>query len=263
VIPASISEFKDLREHLPDKALEMQNFLENFGIKVDLQTEARNIDWNKIVSGDDAISLGQQVFSWFLTFLAITTLTAYMLADAPRISLFIYKTVPEAQREHVKKLLGSLRRVVGGYIRVRVITSVAIALFTLVVLLILGVPNAAAYALLAGFFDIIPLVGAFGAVGLPVIAAYDESALTGIIALSLLLTYQQFEDRILVPKIYGRALNLHPIVVLIAILIGAKLMGIVGVLLALPFAASLRAFFDFANGIRGSSAANPGKPEAK
>lgn len=124
-------------------------------------------------------------------------------------------------------------------------------------LLILGVPNAAAYAILAGFFDIIPLVGAFPAVGLPVIASLDESVVKGIIALSLLLSYQQFEDRVIVPRIYGRTLILHPIVVLIAILIGGKLMGIVGVLLALPFAASLRAFFDFANDMRGSYTAKP------
>ncbi|MSQ32461.1 MAG: AI-2E family transporter [Dehalococcoidia bacterium] len=122
VIPASISEFKDLKDHLPDKALELQNFLANFGIKDDLQKEAQNIDWNRLISGGAAISLGQRVLEGFLTFLPITTLTVYMLADARRISNFVYTTFNEKQREHGEKLLTALRLVVGGYIRVRILT---------------------------------------------------------------------------------------------------------------------------------------------
>ncbi len=89
-------------------------------------------------------------------------------------------------------------------------------------LLILGVPNALAFAVLAGFADIIPLVGAFIAVSPPTFAAFEDSPTKALIVLGLLALYQQFEDRILVPRVYGSTLNLPPLIVLIAVLAGAS-----------------------------------------
>ena len=134
---------------------------------------------------------------------------------------------------------------VGGYIRGQVITSLCIATYTLVVLLILRVPNALAFAVLAGFADIIPLVGAFIAVMPPAVAAFDKSPTLALVVLGLLVLYQQFEDRFLVPRVYGSTLNLPPIIVLIAVLCGGELLGVTGVLLALPAAAAGRVAFDY------------------
>jgi predicted PurR-regulated permease PerM len=121
----------------------------------------------------------------------------------------------------------------------------AIGVFTFAVLQIVGGPNPLAFAVLAAFADVIPLIGAFIAIIPPVAATLQESSTKAIIVLVALLAYQQFEDRYLVPRVYGRTLNLPPIIVLFAVLAGAELLGITGVLLALPLTAAARVGIDF------------------
>jgi predicted PurR-regulated permease PerM len=125
------------------------------------------------------------------------------------------------------------------------------------------VPNAIAFAVLAGFVDIIPIVGAVIAVFMPTIAAFQESPTQAVIVLIALLAYQQFEDRILAPRVYGATLNLPPVIVLVAVLIGGQLFGIAGVLLALPGAAVARVVLDYYMEKRSVAAVGPtvGGPE--
>jgi predicted PurR-regulated permease PerM len=78
-----------------------------------------------------------------------------------------------------------------------------------------------------------------------VAAALQESATRALVVLACLMAYQQFEDRVLVPRVYGRTLNLPPVIVLIAVLAGAELLGITGVLLALPLTAAGRVGLDY------------------
>jgi predicted PurR-regulated permease PerM len=111
---------------------------------------------------------------------------------------------------------------------------------------IVGVPNPIAFAVLAGLADVVPLIGAFVATVPPVATALEDSSTKALIVLAAMIAYQQFEDRVLVPRVYGRTLNLPPIIVLVAVLAGAELLGITGVLLALPLTAAGRVLMDYA-----------------
>jgi predicted PurR-regulated permease PerM len=157
---------------------------------------------------------------------------------------FLYRFVPKERVSEADDILEALGRVVGGYVRGQFITSLVIALYTLAVLLILDVKNPVAFAVLAGFADIIPIIGAFIAIVPASFAAFQDSVAKALIVLGALVLYQQFEDRYLVPRIYGQTLNLPPLVVLVAVLVGGELLGITGVLLALPAAAAGRVAFD-------------------
>jgi predicted PurR-regulated permease PerM len=245
VIPAMVDEFQSIRDDLPGKARQLEDFLANFGINVELEQRARDVNWGELISGSQAYNYGQRVLLTILSIFTIIVLTVYLLIDAPRLSRFIYQFVPPGREPELERILRSLERVVGGYVRGQLITSVCIALFTLVVLLILRVPNAVAFAVLAGFADIIPVFGAFIATVPPVVAAFDVSTSRAILVLGLLIAYQQFEDRFLTPTVYGSSLNLPPLVVLIAILAGGELFGIAGILLALPAAAVGRVVLDY------------------
>jgi len=245
VVPAMIDEFADLKDNLPEDAREMEDFLEDFGINVQLEDRARNVDWERVVSGRTAIDYGQQALAIGFTLMTIFVLTAYLLADTPRMTRFVYQFVPSGREPEVERWLGALRAVVGGYIRGQLITTAVITVFTFAVLTIVGVPNAIAFAILAGFVDIIPIVGAVIAVVMPTLAAFQESPEQAAIVVVALLLYQQFEDRILSPRVYGSTLNLPPVIVLVAVLIGAQLFGIPGVLLALPAAAVARVALDY------------------
>ena len=245
VVPAMIDEFQNIRDNLPQYARDLEDLLSNFGISVELEQRARDFNWSDLVSGRAAIDYGQRIFAILVSTVTIIAITIYLLIDTPRLNRFVFQFVPADREDDVKGILESLGRVVGGYVRGQLITSLAIALYTLVILLILDVPNAMAFAVLAGFADIIPLVGAFIAIGPPAIAAFGDSPTRALIVVALLTLYQQFEDRYLVPRVYGSTLNLPPLIVLIAVLAGGELLGVPGVLLALPVAAAGRVGFDY------------------
>jgi predicted PurR-regulated permease PerM len=196
------------------------------------------------LSGRAAVDFGQRVFFGLLAIATILVITAYLLIDAPRLSAFVYQFVSPGSEPAVQHFLESLRFVVGGYIRGQLATSLVIGCFTTGVMLAAGLPNALAFGLLAAFADIIPLVGATLAIAPAVLIALDESATKAMVVLVALLAYQQFEDRFLTPRVYGSTLNLPPIIVLVTVLIGGKIFGVSGVLLALPAAAAGRVILD-------------------
>lgn len=243
-VPGLIDEFEHIRDELPGWAEEIEIRLRDFGVDVDLEERARAINWAELVSGR-AVDYGQQVLLALFGVFTIIVMTIYLLIDAPRMSRFVYRLVPADREADAQRVLRSMTRVVGGYIRGQFITSLIIAIYTFVVLTIVGVPNALAFAVLAGIADIIPLVGAYIAVGPQVLAASDLSMTHAIVVLVALLVYQQFEDRVLVPRVYGATLNLPPLVVLITVLIGGELLGVVGILLSLPAAAAGRVILDY------------------
>ena len=248
VAPAMFDEFRDLRSNLPEYAADFETFMSDFGFDTerwDLPERSEEIDWNDVISGSQAVDFGQRVALGVLSGLTVAVLTAYLLVDTRRMHTFLFRFVPKGREPDAEHFLAALARVVGGYVRGQLLTSLIIGVYTTVVLLIVDVPNAVAFGVLAAFADIIPLVGAFIAIVPAVVAAFQESPQQAVIVLVALLIYQQFEDRFLVPKIYGQTLNLPALVVLVAVLVGGELMGIPGILLALPTAAAGRVVLDY------------------
>lgn len=245
IIPAIIEEGRDIHESLPEYGARIDEFLAEYDIESDFEERASDIKWGEMASGRTAVDFGQRAIFAFVTMLSIVVITAYLLIDAPRLAAFVYQFVPPGTEPTVQRILDDLRTVVGGYIRGQIITSIVIAAFTAGVMFAVGLPNAIAFGVLAAFADIIPLVGATLAIAPAVLIALDESVSKAMIVLVALLLYQQFEDRYLTPRVFGATLNLPPIIVLITVLIGGKLFGVTGVLLALPAAAVARVFLDY------------------
>ena len=245
MVPALVTEFNDVRDNLPESAREIEELLARVGIEVELQERARNINWDGLISGRAAVDYGQRLLTVVFSLITVVVITAYLLADTPRLGRFIEQFIPPNRKDEVDEVFTSLTRVVGGFLRGQAITSLAIGVFTFLLLSIVGAPNPLAFAVLAAFADVIPLVGALIATVPPVAAALEESSTMALIVLVGLVAYQQFEDRYLAPRVYGRTLNLPPLIVLIAILAGAELLGVVGVLLALPLTAAGRVGLDY------------------
>ncbi|CAN5812476.1 AI-2E family transporter [soil metagenome] len=167
-------------------------------------------------------------------------LAIYLLADPARSKGLLYAVIPRHNHVKLATILLELKVIVGGYMRGQLITSLSIALFVFVILTALGADNALAIALFAGLTDIIPFVGGYIATAPVVIAVTPSGLATTLIVLLVMFVYQEFESRILVPRVYGRTLRLPPAIVLIALLVGGTLAGILGALLALPLAAGLQ-----------------------
>jgi predicted PurR-regulated permease PerM len=167
-------------------------------------------------------------------------LAIYLLADPLRSKGLLYAVVPRQHHVKLAKILLELKVIVGGYMRGQLITSLSIAVFVLIVLLVAGADNALAIALFAGLTDIIPFVGGYVASTPVVVAVSPHGTVAIVITIALMVLYQEFESRILVPRVYGRVLRLPPAIVVVALLIGGTLAGILGALLALPIAAGLQ-----------------------
>ncbi|HUJ59461.1 MAG TPA: AI-2E family transporter [Kofleriaceae bacterium] len=167
-------------------------------------------------------------------------LAVYLLADPARAKGILYAAVPRHHHVKLSKVLLELEVIVGGYVRGQLITSAAIALFVFVVLTLCGARNALALALFAGLTDIIPFVGGYIASTPVVLAVTPDGLVVAIVVAVLMVMYQEFESRILVPRVYGKTLRLAPALVVVALLVGGTVGGILGALLALPIAAGLQ-----------------------
>ena len=204
----------------------------------------KHFDPRSLVDGQKLVSLSSGVIE-FLGYLASSLVLAlYLVADRERVRGGLYAVVPRGHHVRLAHILSRLEAIVGGYMRGQLITSVAIFVFTFALLSACRVPGALGLAVFAGLTDIIPFVGGLLATTPATLAAFAVGPWTAAIVLMAMLGYQEFESRILVPRVYGRILRLPSVVVLVALLVGGKLLGIIGALIALPVAAVLRMLFE-------------------
>jgi predicted PurR-regulated permease PerM len=209
--------------------------------------EVKNFDPKRLLAGEAVSKLAS--FSGgaleFIGYLGSSLVLAlYLVADRERVRGSLYAIVPRRHHVRLARILSNLESIVGGYMRGQLITSAAIFVFAFGLLLILRVPGALALAAFAGLTDVIPFVGGLLATTPAVLSALSQGIWPAVIVLLLMVAYQEFESRLLVPRIYGRTLRLPSAVVIIALLAGGRLLGILGALLALPVAAGLRMVFE-------------------
>jgi predicted PurR-regulated permease PerM len=241
-IPPLVAQLQHIIEDAPNEKRKLVAFLTQYKWATPFVKALRAVPLDDLV-----LSAGNTVLSYsadLLTFIgyAITTLflAIYLLADPHGAKSVLYALTPRHHHVKLARILLELKRIVGGYMRGQLITSVVITVFTFTVLTIFRVDDALALAMFAGLTDIIPFVGGYIASAPAVIAVSGQGTGIMLLVAGLMFLYQEFESRILVPRVYGRVLRLPPAMVLVALLVGGTLMGILGALLALPIAAGLQ-----------------------
>ena len=188
-----------------------------------------------------ALSIAQSVVTAVVGVVAIVFLTLFMLIDGPRLHRSVADLLPEGPRARWERMAHGIYKTVGGYVSGNLLISFIAFIGALVILLATGVPYSVPLALVAGVFDLVPLAGAtIAAVILVTVATITKGWVIGLIVGVFFLVYQQFENHVLQPLIYGRTVQLSPLVVLAAVLIGAELAGIVGALGAIPIAGAIQ-----------------------
>jgi predicted PurR-regulated permease PerM len=170
----------------------------------------------------------------------ILMLAIYLIADRDRLGGALFAVVPRDYHVRLARILINLEMIVGGYVRGQLITSGAMGVVVFVLLTAMRVDGALALAVFAGLTDVIPYIGVLLAITPAVLATLSHGTGHAIVVAVVLVAYQEFESRILVPRIYGKVLRLPSAAVVVALLIGGKLLGMMGALLALPVAAGLR-----------------------
>jgi predicted PurR-regulated permease PerM len=182
------------------------------------------------------------VFSRFVQLFSILVITFFLVKDGWRLLEFFYRQVPGEREQRFRKIAGDISDAISGYVFGNFVISVLAGLVTYVTLEILGVPFALPLAILFGFFDLIPLVGAtIGGILVGIVVAFVDFPVGLIVWAAVLILYQQVENNLIQPFVYGKAVQLHPLIVIVAILIGAALLGVLGALMAIPTAAAIQA----------------------
>jgi predicted PurR-regulated permease PerM len=168
--------------------------------------------------------------------LTIFVLTILMLLSGPRMLRTGLRALSPPTAEHVRHVAADCAKAVTGYVAGNLLISVIAGTASFVFLFVAGVPFRTVLALWVAFADLIPLVGAtLGAIP-AVIVAFLHSTPAGIATVVFFVVYQQFENHVLQVTIMAKTVDLNPLVVLIAVLIGVELSGILGALLAIPVA---------------------------
>lgn len=167
-------------------------------------------------------------------------LAYYLLKDYQSIKRVAVGWLPKEARRRVIEMTGYIHRVVGGFIRGQLIVSAVVGALIAAGFSVIGVRYALILGLIAGIADIIPYFGPIISAVPALVLALLNSPLSALWTLLWILAVNQFEASVLGPKIVGREVGLHPLTVVFAILSGGELMGITGMLLAVPVAAAVK-----------------------
>jgi predicted PurR-regulated permease PerM len=183
------------------------------------------------------IAIAQGVITGVVGAVAIAFITFFMLLEGPRLVERFLGFVPESSRPRWERVGRDIYRTVGGYVTGNLLISLIAGIASAFVLLALGSDYAVALAVLVAVLDLVPLAGAtLAAIIVSTVAFIELGWVRGVILIVFFVVYQQLENHVLQPVIYGRTVQLSPLVVLIAVLIGAELVGILGALAAIPVA---------------------------
>jgi predicted PurR-regulated permease PerM len=187
----------------------------------------------------EAVKAGTAVFGASADLLVVAVLTVYFLGDLPRIRATLYRLVPHSRRPRAILIGDEVYKKVGAYVFGNIVISVVAGAATFIWLVIFGVP----YPLLLGIFvallDLIPF-GSTVAGCVVAAVALTVSAPIAIATLAFYLIFRLAEDYLLVPKVIGRAVKVPAVTTLLAVLVGAALLGVVGALVAIPIAAAIQ-----------------------
>ena len=173
--------------------------------------------------------------------LTVLFLAAFILFELPQINQLILSQLRPAGADRAREIGAHINRNVGGYVAGNLLISIIAGAVAIATLWILHLPYALTLGVVVAIGDLIPLVGATIAAILIIAVAYFAGGTTdGIIVFIVIMIYQQIENHLIQPIVYRRTMQIPALIVLVAVLIGAALLGILGALIAIPIAGTIQ-----------------------
>lgn len=184
------------------------------------------------------------IFGGVVSFVLVLVITFYLTVEEQIVKKTINFFVPQQRRKYVGDLINRMQTKMGMWLRGQLVLMLVIGVVTYIGLTILGVKYALILAVIAGILEIIPYIGPWLS-GIPaVIVGFSDSLWKVILIVVLYLVIQQLENSLIVPKVMQKAVGLNPIIVIVALMIGGKLGGVIGTLLAVPVAAAIGVYLN-------------------
>ena len=254
VIPPTVEQSRQFAEDFPDflesarSTIEgwVARYAEMIPVEVRDQIEETLAGAGGII-GDAAWGVASQTFevvsgsfAFILGLASAPVLVFYLMKDAGMIRTSLYAPFPESIRPHLREALDIADRTIGGYIRGQITLGLVVGVTVAVSLLLLGVPFSYILGIVAGLTELVPIVGPWigGTVGVLVTLATAPDKVPWVIL--IYLAVQLLENALLVPRIQGDSLKLHPVAIILVIVVASNYFGLWGVILGPPLVSMVR-----------------------
>ena len=239
---AAVDAFTNLQEEYA--SLEMPEWLQNINDQIKdnlastLSSISKNIASGVVSAGGAILGTAAAIFMGFIVgFL--------LLVGLPRVKVGLLGLFPPDSRDDALELSRRMNEVVGGFIRGQATIAAIVGTLTGIALAIIGVPFAGTIGLIAGITNVIPYVGPIVGGFIAAVVALFVDPWMMVWAILAVIVIQQIESTFLSPKIMSDQVGLHPVIVILSLAVGASLMGLVGMLLAVPVAGAIKAVWGF------------------
>lgn len=240
IIPPLVNQIQQLAINLPIILNRMGPFYQNLSQTI---TTSQQSLFN---FSSQLGSLTTGIYATTVSFIAgiigvftILVLSFYMLLEQDAIRSFLKNVLPDEHKEKAAEVIRKIGYKMGSWLRGQALLMVIIAILDGIALVSLGMPYALTLAVWGGLVEVIPYIGPWLGLLPAAVIAFTISPVKALILIIAYVVIQQIEGNFLVPKIMGRAVGLSPVVIILALLIGAKLEGILGMIIAVPVAAAI------------------------
>lgn len=249
IIARQITGFIDkLPEYVQDATTEINEFAAKRGWDYRINLDTEQIQQYVVDNREAIIGVlgGVRSFAFGVIHILITLvigiiLSIYILLDMPKIQQSMRNILPEGRREEIIGLADKVGGVLGSFFRGQLLVALFVGVASAVGLTVIGIPFAAVVGLIAGVFNLVPLIGPFiGAIPAVILALLSDQPVDAVWAMLWLLTVQQIDNHIISPNVMARTVKLHPITVMLALLAAGSLFGIFGMLLIVPGIAAVK-----------------------
>src|SRR5690606_21626950 len=245
IIPMFIDQMQELNKHLPELSMRAQNLVvdinnsslpESFreGLNKTLVQFERKISETLLTFVDN---IGGMVNALFVAFV-VPFLAFYILKDFEVFERAIIKYVPKSHRKNTIRLLKDVDTALGSYIRGQLLVCLIIGTFAYIGYLLVGMPYALLLASIVAITNVIPYLGPFIGAAPALLMASTISLKMMLLVVIVNTVCQILESNIISPQVVGRTLHLHPLVIILAVLVGGQVAGVGGMILAVPIFAS-------------------------
>ena len=253
-IPILIMTFKEVRTFLvslPTKISSLISYINSttvFGKRLSDLLSTNNILSN---SSDIAGNLVNQ--SWSFTMgifevaviaVALMMIVYYLLVDKDYLRKKFIEFFPQDIKDKANQILSTISNKVGGYVGAQLLSMAAVGVMTTILLALLGVNYSLLLGLITGILDIVPLVGPTIAIGIILLVAYPFGLVKAILIIAAFLLVQQLSNYIVRPIVFGKYMQLHPLMIFLALFLAQQFLGFWGVILSPAIAATIGVLID-------------------
>ncbi len=230
LVPFLISQITQLTKSFP---LYLHRAAEAIGVQLDIREVGQIVTPQQL--GQNAFALAGGVFGGFFALVTAIAISFYLLLSYNKAKGAVAGLFSKNHRERAVRVIDQINTKLGAWLQGQFLLSLSIGLLTWTTLTLLQMPFALPLAVLAGLFEIVPTVGPILSAVPAIVVALTISPNMAIIVIVSYIFIQMIENHLLVPRIMQRAVGLNPVIVIIGVIVGDRLLGIPGALLSVPF----------------------------